>query len=426
MKEYKDCFAEKEKKYYVYALIDPLKNVPFYIGKGTNNRIRDHFKGFEQDTESNIEFIEDIEDNEMQMMNEDTTESEKRQRLSELFSIGYEFTDIARIIAVNLSEESAFAIETLLIKTVYGFDNLTNQVHGHYKENYREYKDWSLTEGLDYVHSGSKKRTSREPLLKKMLLYQYDKPLIEIAQKINWITFDPLKIHDSGELGIEGDYKGTRIKIAIKNQLYAEIRPRGKAQEEWMYKHFKMLGLATYLRGDFVFYPRLGRGKNRIKLSTDDVVKRVKLLKNILDAESYDDLSLETLKLVVGQSKVDFADKRRIDAYIFSEKWIRMFKGPLSNSIEIEKDFGDECFKLQFEMDSGHRLQTMYPEYNAMASLRGLKTVMLDINDIELLGTALFSKWREITHWSQENILSEENREWFISALSRLKELSKR
>ena len=30
--------------YYVYMLIDPLSNKPFYVGKGVNNRVFDHIK----------------------------------------------------------------------------------------------------------------------------------------------------------------------------------------------------------------------------------------------------------------------------------------------------------------------------------------------------------------------------------------------
>lgn len=31
-------------QYYVYALIDPKNNMPFYIGKGKDKRLKQHFK----------------------------------------------------------------------------------------------------------------------------------------------------------------------------------------------------------------------------------------------------------------------------------------------------------------------------------------------------------------------------------------------
>lgn len=31
--------------YYIYALVDPINNVPFYVGKGKNKRVFSHLRG---------------------------------------------------------------------------------------------------------------------------------------------------------------------------------------------------------------------------------------------------------------------------------------------------------------------------------------------------------------------------------------------
>lgn len=51
--------------------------------------------------------------------------------------------------------------------------------------------------------------------------------------------------------------------------------------------------------------------------------------------------------------------------------------------------------------------------------------VLRQIEDIGLLGSAIFSKYRYITHWAYcDNLLSESNREWFKMAFKRLQELT--
>ena len=49
-----------------------------------------------------------------------------------------------------------------------------------------------------------------------------------------------------------------------------------------------------------------------------------------------------------------------------------------------------------------------------------------DVTDIFLLGSAIYSQWRYFNHWaySGEDILEPQNRAWFISAFSRLAQLS--
>lgn len=283
-------------RFYVYALIDPKTKVPFYIGKGANDRVKNHFKNIKSDNENSIAIIEESES---YKLDAEEILSEKTQRIIQLFDQGYEFGDIARILASRVSEEVALALEAYSIKTVYGFDNLTNLVQGHHHERFRMYGNMDLIENLDYINKERKKPTSREPMLKMRLKEKYDIPLIKAASMIEWMEFDNPKILDSGELGIEGDYLGTRIKIAIKKQIYAEIRPRKRNQKDWMKNHFEGLGLLSYLRKDCVFNVPLGRGKNRKILTIEALVERVNSYKRILDADSYDDLiefDIELLK----------------------------------------------------------------------------------------------------------------------------------
>ena len=50
--------------------------------------------------------------------------------------------------------------------------------------------------------------------------------------------------------------------------------------------------------------------------------------------------------------------------------------------------------------------------------------VIDSVDDIWILGNAIFSNWRRITHWSFARGFTGENRAWFLSAFRRLKELS--
>jgi hypothetical protein len=49
-----------ENKYYVYALIDPINRIPFYIGKGCGNRAYDHLQKGEKTNRKKISYIQNI------------------------------------------------------------------------------------------------------------------------------------------------------------------------------------------------------------------------------------------------------------------------------------------------------------------------------------------------------------------------------
>ena len=55
-----------------------------------------------------------------------------------------------------------------------------------------------------------------------------------------------------------------------------------------------------------------------------------------------------------------------------------------------------------------------------------LDKIIDDVTDISLLGSAIYSRWRYFNHWAYDGaeILAQNNRAWFILALSRLAFLS--
>jgi len=88
--------------FYVYELRDPRTGQVFYVGKGTELRIEAHVGRGESSKEKRIEEIE-------------------REGLK-----------VRRVIVARFETAvEAFAVESVLIKWVYGFHNLCNKVHGH-------------------------------------------------------------------------------------------------------------------------------------------------------------------------------------------------------------------------------------------------------------------------------------------------------
>lgn len=90
--------------YYVYQLIDPRNERPFYVGKGKGPRVREH------EHEARTGGI-----------------GEKCDRIREIWAQGFEVK--REIIAEFDSEERAFAREMQIIKRI-GLKNLTNKTRG--------------------------------------------------------------------------------------------------------------------------------------------------------------------------------------------------------------------------------------------------------------------------------------------------------
>lgn len=111
---------DKNKKFYVYCLVDPIDKNVFYIGKGTGNRIFAH-EQFALGVIRDSEFIESHEFAEL-----------KIERIKKIYDAGNRCEKF--IISYGLTENEAFASELTLInyfKILRHDELLTNKVGGH-------------------------------------------------------------------------------------------------------------------------------------------------------------------------------------------------------------------------------------------------------------------------------------------------------
>ena len=109
--------------------------------------------------------------------------------------------------------------------------------------------------------------------------------------------------------------------------------------------------------------------------------------------------------------------KERIHA--FANHYFDIFRDPNASNFQVEEGFAEKCFALGFEMDSGNSFCEKYPK--AFNDYSELDKIIEEIDDPQFLGTAIFSQWRYITHWSYcSHPLDEQYRPWFITAFGRL------
>ena len=112
------------------------------------------------------------------------------------------------------------------------------------------------------------------------------------------------------------------------------------------------------------------------------------------------------------------------DIHDFAIRWLEKYHNPSSTEQDVENGFGDQCRSLGFEMDGGKAINEAYPKADPLSDLAALQSIINKITNVSILGSAIFSNWRKITHWDETGLLTPNRRAWFISALSRLAELT--
>lgn len=116
-------------------------------------------------------------------------------------------------------------------------------------------------------------------------------------------------------------------------------------------------------------------------------------------------------------------DKKKINS--FAKKWRKEFLDDSYDFYNVFDNiaFSDECFDIGFVMDCGESFSKKYPNSNAFDSYQSLQKILESENDLKVLGSALFSKWRYYNHWSYDH--PDENEiKWFIVLLDRLYDLT--
>lgn len=106
--------------HYVYVLLDPSNgNQPFYVGKGTGNRVKHHVGEVKA-------LLRKEQSEEGGAIN-----SEKQKRIDNILKSNMNIQPLEVILARFETAEEAFAVEAVFIHQVFGYDNLTNIASGH-------------------------------------------------------------------------------------------------------------------------------------------------------------------------------------------------------------------------------------------------------------------------------------------------------
>ncbi|MBQ9367542.1 MAG: hypothetical protein IJT83_07165, partial [Victivallales bacterium] len=152
------------------------------------------------------------------------------------------------------------------------------------------------------------------------------------------------------------------------------------------------------------------------------------LNKHLVKATSlYDAQNLETFAILLKAKNTGVnCDNATASSHIhaMARFWLSEYHNTLLSENELVKFFPDICQLLGFEMDSGQALYEAFPDLDVLGDPKVFKRVYRSITSVQVLGNAIFSKFRRITHWSMENLNSLDNQEWFRLAFAQLHALT--
>jgi hypothetical protein len=291
-------------KSYVYALINPDTQKIFYIGKGKGNRVFQHFL----DARSGAF---------------DLNDTEKLAKIRELLALDHKESNIAHILAIADSEENAYLLETLYIKFVVGYSNLSNIQPGKCSDLFRARDDWSLRYGFDIpliIEKGQKRVELLDEFLGNgidFLLYQVRGLLREDTSSAS-LEFSNAVVRGAGELCIDAvvDKKITlRIQARHNRTFQVALVATNNVHKKWLVTHFRKLEAFPYNRADFRFTPIPWVGIKSVTTSVDIAFQRTLKLIKLIRANSRADLTPELSKELLSGLPYLRATKPEEDIY---------------------------------------------------------------------------------------------------------------
>jgi len=289
--------------YYVYVLRNPDTNSIFYVGKGSGNRLSQHFRNARQHN-----------------VNED--QNDRLQEIRALLDTGKTPKDIGRIVARVDNEGVAFMLETLWIKFIVGSGDLANIVAGHHKGLCRTKGDWEKRQGFDIpsiIEPGE--HQSRKEMLGIMVGENLDRLLYDVRDNLcgdgnpHNLEFEPASIKGASELVIECPLINNNVILRIHTRsantgtIQVALVTRNEAQKIWFIRHFRTLEAYPVRRNDKLprFSPNAW-GEQNLATTVEVAANRARQLIQIACADSRHNLPDELLALLEDHPPMSIMD----------------------------------------------------------------------------------------------------------------------
>ena len=114
----------------------------------------------------------------------------------------------------------------------------------------------------------------------------------------------------------------------------------------------------------------------------------------------------------------------REEIRLFSEKWSGRFSQGEDAILPFGHDFARECKKLGFQMDCSEEFNHIYSNYFGNDN-EELDKATFEISELDLLGSAAYSKWLLTTQKTYPYHLDEETCHWFTTILNQMEKLTR-